>query len=746
MNLIEKLAARLPLPKKSKEVEYFLALDIAPSNITAAVWEVAGNTIDILGQDTLGYSDTEDLLVKANQALDKAIGVLEIEPTKILFGVPDSWLMDENLKEAYSKLLRRMVKEYDLEPMAYVATSHAISHYLQKKEGAPPTAILVGVEGGMVTITLVKAGKVVGSAVSKRADQLFENIETSLNQFNGTEVLPSKILLYSSTEGKEKLDRLKEELVSTPWMQKLSFLHLPKIEVLEENVAISSVVLAGAVEINPDVNFKVADLDLAKPSRIKRLVPEPEIAAGISEAGFVAGDIKRRQPAHKDYEDSDNLMSSGTGSQVSPEDFRREADEKAQLPPVVEKLASLVPAPVVSVVASNIISPTKRLLSHSWFGKARNRPAAISIGILLVLVLAYLFLLRAKVTIYVEPKVLTNDAVVIADPKAKTVDEANKIIPGTVVSTTVSGSGKGSATGQKQIGDPAKGQVVIYNQTYSSQTFSQGTVLTGPNGLKFTLDSSATVASQSAVEGGISFGKTTVSVTASAVGPDSNLPAGTTMTIAGQSSSNFSVKVDTALSGGTSKTITVVTADDQKKLQAQVLDDLKKKASDQLQGQIDGGKKILPDALVTTTSQFNFSKKVNDQAAEFSLDANVSFKGTAYTDADLKQIVSKLVQTNVPDGFELNLDQTETQADISKVDPDGKLYFTARFNAKLFPKLNQDQIKGQIRGDSVTGAVEKFKRMDGVLGADIRFNLPLPNQVARLPLLTQNIQLIITSK
>ncbi len=67
---------------------------------------------------------------------------------------------------------------------------------------------------------------------------------------------------------------------------------------------------------------------------------------------------------------------------------------------------------------------------------------------------------------------------------------------------------------------------------------------------------------------------------------------------------------------------------------------------------------------------------MGDQATDFTVNVTVTMKGTAYMDGDLKSIVSKLVKVNVPEGYELDLAKTETQADVSKLEKDGRLVFS----------------------------------------------------------------------
>lgn len=721
--------------KKDTPTSYFFALNIGESQVSAVLWSICADALDILGQSTLPYISTDDLVDKAHRVLDSALGALEVEPTKILFGVPDSYLLDDNLKEPYLKLLRRMVKVYDLEPMAYVSTTHAIAHLLQKQEGVPPTTILVGV-GHSIVVTVVKAGKIVGSQGVKRSDSLFDDIEQTLTRFSEVEVLPSKLLLYATSADKEEtLERLKDELTSCPWMQKLPFLHFPKIDVLRGSVEVQAIVVAGAVEVSPDVNFNI---HVPLQAAAYKGSPEHEDVSQ-EDSGFVSGDIRSSEALVP----KPDLM---RGEPASPELQRGEPDTESLLKDSSFTNKSLF------LKARDTFLTSARVIKRSTF--KRPSPILIAIiGAILLLISSYLMLVKAEISVFVEPRILERTTQVVSDPASQIVDESNKVIPGTIVETTVTGSTKGPSSGKKQIGEASRGKVVIYNLTSSKVSLPAQTTLTAKNSLKFTLDSPVQIASQSSSTGAdlttvIKPGKTdqAVGISAATIGPEGNLPAGSELTVVGYPNAQVIARVDEALSGGTSKDVTVVTAEDQKKLQAQLLSELRKKAQEELQVKLTDSKKIIPEALTAQDPKYSFNKKINDTASEFSLTATIHFKGTAYSDSDLKVIVAKLVETNVPEGFELNLADTQTQADVAKVEKEGKLIFLAKFRANLLPKLNTSELKNRIRGKSVPEAISQFKGMEGVLGAEVKLTPNVPAKIARLPLLQRNINIIITPK
>lgn len=705
MDVKNFVTALLPFRKKVAPLEYYFALNISSNKLQAALWTIEDNGLRLNNPQSVDYSK-EELISATDKLLDLCLGESFLAPEKILFGVPDSWLLDDDLKEEYLKLLKNMVKELDIKPMAYVSTSHALTHFLENKEGAPTTAILISIDEKDISVIVSRAGRVDGSKVIQRSDNLGEDIEKALLAFTEVEVLPSRMLLFSPQNN--DLIKQKANLLSYPWMDKLSFLHFPKIDLLEKNILIKAVALAGAAELNPNIKLSPDEIEdnLDRvPGKIEdEEEKEDKEIKEMDNFGFVTGDITKMEPIK----------------------------EKKELikPPLQEEIKT---------------EGKKEIILRKLKNFGKYKIFALPVVVLLILIFAYLFLARAEVTVFVEPRTLERDSQVTADPKAKVVDEANKIIPGEIVEISVSGSDKTQATGKKQIGDTAKGTATLYNKTYDSKTFSKGAIFVSKSGLRFTLDQTVTVASQSASEDGIAFGKINASLVATEAGADHNIPSGTEFTTVSFPSTQFSAKAEGNFSGGTSKEVTVVSDSDQKKLLAQVASSLRKQAAEKLQGKL-VGQKILEEGLAEEITSKSYSKNINDQAADFSLNLTVKYKGTSYKAEDLKLIVSKLLESSIPADFELNLAQTETLADVSKLEKDGRLIFLARFKAKLMPKLDQEKIKQQIKGQNLQTAADILKTYDNVLGSNINIMPSLPAGLARLPFLTSNIKLEVKLK
>lgn len=707
MSFIDRLSALMPFGKNKELPEYYFALNISFEKLIASLWTIDGKQLKILAVADREYSKNDHIVDAADQLLDKVLGEREIEPQKILFGVPNTWVSDDNLKDEYLKLLRGLVKEMGLTPMAYVATTHAINHFMEKKDGIPQTAILAGFEKSHLSVTVVRAGKIDGVKVLQRGDNSGSDIEKALLTFTDIETLPSRILLFGLDPA--ALEKLRSQLLSFSWMSKLSFLHFPKIGLLADNLEIKSVCLAGATELNSEAVF--VDRQIQKTQKITELLKEENLGNLEGDNfGFVVGDVSKQL---KEEEHKESLGE-------SEEEVEPSLDSREIMPS-----SSSLGAPALT----------------KFIPKGNFTLLTIFLGIfgaIIILFGAYLFLVKAHVEVFVEPRILEKDAQVIADPKQRSVDENAKIIPGQVVETEVSGSSKDSATGKKQIGESAKGTVIIYNKTDESKTLSKGTSLSTSGGLKFNLDTSVSIASQSASDAGITFGKVNTTVTASSIGADGNIPSGQDLTVAGFTSDKIVTKSEGNFSGGTSKDVTVVSSSDQQRLLASLASTLRKQAQQKLQDKLPD-KKILEEALSEMIVNKNFNKNINDQASEFSLNLTIRYKGTAFEDKDLRGIVSKLVTTDVPAGFQFDLSDTETQADVSKLEKDGRLIFVARFKAKLLPKIDTEKIKDQIKGKSTDEAAQTLKGLENVLGSEIRLTPALPKILQRLPILNKNI-------
>lgn len=749
-DLLSKLKSLVP---RKKITENFFSLNIDLDTVTAAVWTINQNRLVILNTARATYQNGDDFksdksilsfIDAANYSLDAALANITPEPTKLLFGVPDVWLEDDDIKAEYLKILRRTVKELGVEPMAYVSITHAISHLLQKQQGVPLSAVLVEASDPVI-VSVIKAGQNLGSKVQTYGGDIGKDVEDALSGFTGIEVLPARILVY----GGQDPTRAREELSSYRWGGQLPFLHLPRAEALEDLVDIRAVAFAGGSELVPELHPEISLLPRGADTKLSRPLPDeteemPEGSA--NEAGFVEGDIKKRPPRVAEPESQGYPGSEEEADIIEQEEWvdgRRPGSEAGQEGvSLASRVQALITAPLMAMAdGTPQVNRLPRLLARKM--------VIIPVTVLVGLTAAYIFIPSAKVAVFVDMQPLTNSAQIIADPSITAVDQENNKIPGKLIETDVSGSGSIATTGKKKVGDPARGKVVIYNATTNPVNLNRGTVLTAGSGLKFTLDEDVKVASKSANASDPPSRSDVVGATASDIGPEGNIAAGTDLTVAGFSQAQVEAKVDTAFSGGVSKDVAVVTADDQNRLLAQVTSELKQKAQPQLQSQPSGDLKILPEALLETITRKSFTKNIGDQADSLTVSVTAHYKTTAFSDADLKSLAGKLIQTQVPDPSKYSIDNSQAQVDaeVTKVDKNGLVYFNARFKSKLMPKLDIGRLKDEISGKTPSQARQILKAAEpSIIDVLIKVSPPLPGPLDRLPLRKENISIDVTAK
>ncbi len=361
---------------------------------------------------------------------------------------------------------------------------------------------------------------------------------------------------------------------------------------------------------------------------------------------------------------------------------------------------------------------------------------AIAAGALLVAGLLWWFVPRATVTVLTIPQTIDASEPITIDAAATSVDATNKIIPGTKQEKSVSGQKTIPVTGKKDIGDPAKGGVTIYNKTTDAKTFTKGTVLTSGS-LSFTLDADVSVASASESVGSLTFGKANGTITASQIGPDSNLAANTEFQFKNTDASAAVARNDAALTGGTSKTVTVVSRADYDAFVKAISSDLTDQAKKDLGNGVRGSEKLIDETVTATVTQKTFSQELDQQASELSGNATITVSGTSYNEDDIKTILKAFIMSKIPSGYTLAEGRTQVSLVNVKVAKNGKITATATIKADAIPNLDLAAIRKNIAGKKLADAEKYLRTIAGVAGMEVRFSVSFGR--SRLPANGKNI-------
>lgn len=764
----------VPFIKPQEKAEYFLALILSQEKVTSVIFEKVGDSIKFISKDeenfnnTIEDADTEHFLATLDKVITTAEASLpsNVETHKTIFGLKENWIMDNKIKKEYLEKLKKASEELSLDAIGFLVFSESIVNLLQKDEGAPVTAVLAQIGKKFITVSLVKAGKILETKTSEIHESPSFTVDTLLKHFQTPEVMPARIILLDAEE-----EGITQEFINHQWSKSLPFLHIPQILDLPKDTGVKAMLLGAAAKMGTQLlyNETSPQTDEDRPTRIEpeQSEPQPEntgepVAESTSEEkhgldyvehdksleffGFVEEEDIAKTPAPIAAPDI-NVPDEAIKEQISeiPEEVGVNEEEATPVPVnaalVTEKLKSFfqnLPS------MAKKIKINKNLLSFINIENLKKRKILIiPAAIIVVLLLGFLFFAlstKATVTILVNPKTQSKTTSVTFSSLSPT-DIKGGIIASEFITVSEDGSATAPATGKKDVGTTAKGTVTIFNIGTDSVTIPSGTKITSPNNLNFTLDKEVTVASGSADPINPVAATATVSVTASDIGQEYNLPSGTKFTVSG-SDSSVAAKNDNAFSGGSKKSVTVVSQDDEDKLSIALSKQLEPKARDDIKSKVAGGKTALNDFVDESVDSPSFDKKVDDQASQVTLKGTVTFKAATYNNSDILSLANSLFTSG---DVALSPDNLTVSAANIAVEKNNDVSADLQIKANLLPKMDTGAIAKQIAGFTQDKAKNTILNLPQVTQVNIAIHPNIPFITGSLPGNSKNISINVVS-
>lgn len=314
-------------------------------------------------------------------------------------------------------------------------------------------------------------------------------------------------------------------------------------------------------------------------------------------------------------------------------------------------------------------------------------------------------------------------------------DAETNLDAGTIKSTTKSIEKDASlafdATGTKDVGEKAKGQVVFENcESMGTVAVPAGTAVTA-NGLSYVTQDATSVPGGSGGFGGCaSPGQSDpVTVVANDIGDSYNTPSGTVFSVSGHSndSSNvyFRATASSNVDGGSKKQVKVVTASDIQKatdeLAQQNNDDVKK----QLASQFGSSVMVLDSSFKVDRGDVKSSPAASQEATDgkakltgsitFSLVGVDKTEVGRYLDAYFaKQIEGQSDRRVYDNGFD-----KASFADVTVKKDTSTATLVA--TAQIGPKIDDQKIKDIAKGKRYGEIQSSLEAIDGVDNVDIKF-------------------------
>lgn len=751
---------KLPIPflkSKQAESDYYLALIITDEKVGAVILQAGENTLKQINANEVFFDTSiedltiEDLISTADKAISRAEEILppDIQTHQTVFGVKESWVEPDTkkIKKDYLDKLKKVCDSLDLKPVGFMVTAEAITHLVQDEEGAPLSALFAEVHKKEISLSLLRGGKVLESFSSPHLESTPATVDKLLGHFS-VPVLPARIVIFQSKPD----ERTSQAFMNHHWSKSLPFLHVPQVTLLPAGFDVRAVVNGAATQMG----FSVIE---PKHEELAKVTPNKK-----DEAALLADDeaLENAEPIEsadsKDEEaallaeeasdfgfvvnqDIDKAPPPLSGKTAEP-DFPESIDEEADARPSRAESKPKHPLAAVSAIKmpKNIAMPPVA----EWFHKFKNNksslkniiPAAAVIVFLIGFSLFYYYGMKATVILTIAPNMVDQKKTVTFSTSESS-DFENDVIEAKPLSASINGEVSTNATGKKDVGEKAKGTVTIYNTSNSSVTMSSGTQLTASNGQVFLLDGEAKIASASGdIFSGTKPGTTDVSVTAKDLGTDGNVPSGTKFSVADRST--VAGKNDNAFSGGTKKSVTVVSAEDQAKLRTELIKSIQSDAQKKLKEEASDDEEVLPVTSEPTLQAQRFNKNVGDETKQVTLNANVVFTGFSYRKEDLSEYAKIALQEQDSEG---SLAEKSLTASVGSATAKTKSSATATvlLEAGVIPDFDEKDIITNIQKQSLGDAKDSLRSLPQVEQADITFSPAIPFLPILYPSLPNNI-------
>lgn len=734
------------LRKKADQRNIYLSLLLDVESVAVAVWNDDGKG----GAGILASSwqvVEVDTWIDRIRAADVAIVELSTKVTmgvapKVVFGLPNALLTPSgDIKGDIRAEVKKLTKDLHLIPLGFVAYDTALAFALKQEEGVPASVILLGVSGTQGSLTVYKVGKIVERNTIEVNSGSAEKLEEALRNLKHVEVFPSRILLYGSDNA--ILESVKRDLMKHPWTTKMNFLHFPKIEIIPKAYLMTAVCIAGASQLPNPLIPRAQDKEPSKEAEEEERMEEGEERA---EADVEPVEEKEDEKHDDTSAEEENIVL------VEPEKlgFRAGIDileakavaKKAMQTPVAEEVSEAdTREPQKPVLDFRTI--TRLLPRISIPGGARIVPLVAGVAILFTVGgFSYWVFPKATVTIYELPMDLSEEMTVIVDPGVQTEQAQENMIPGTEQVKSISGEKTIAVSGKKRVGDPARGSVVIFNKSLASRTHKKGSVLANGT-LRFTLDEDVSVASASEnlVNGTVTFGKANGAITASTIGTQGNLSAGSEFSFQDISTTLTVARNDQELTGGTSREVTVVTREDQDILVGELTKELVDKAKGQLAAGVTGSEKLIDETIATKVIEKSFVQELDQETTDLQGNISIEVTGVSYNEEDILTLLHEALSTRVPVGYALVEGQGSLAVDRVVTQRDGKIRFTAAYETSAVTKLDSEAVTSNLAGKTITQAEEYLRTINGI-GA-VAFDIRWSPGGKRLPINKNNISLSV---
>ena len=737
--------------KKPKRNIYF-GLILRESSGFGYVFERMNEDIQLLKDKPFTYSNGFDkILDDVDETLYSLEKSLKQKLTKTLFIVPSLGLKAESkdVVQPYRGAISEIVKTLELEAIGYIELVDVLKTHL----GQVDASVYIELGKTKTSLVFIRRGErwkqlTVNTHPANILSHLSEFVTRGSNIYLYTlheavdvEDISQHLSDYVINQGKDEdvelglLGILKEQLLTD----------IPQIELTAESVTKSTqkVDIKEEVEmINTKEEDSVVVVDTENVKVIDEQIPvvdnaevaEIEVPTHISielEPGIVEGftqhnsHIKTTQEyvhapdVSKRSEESDGVMQVEY-AQTTPEYI--ESSEKL----IIDKQTETIEDEQNESTIDSSSSQTQSPLATA----TRSLFIAVSIILVLGIVGASIFEIffhKVAINIMMPTETLAMKEILTAIPVSKVTDEKD-------IDVSI------NATGKKEIGERAKGQVILASFDDKEASFSAGTKLVF-NGNVYRLDAEAILPASTVdtSSGTKAASKKSVATSATFIGPEGNIDKGKQFVVGDYPISLYYALSENPFVGGTAQTVSIVSAKDMQALDSLVTDKAKQ-ASESARLGSNNDTVTLDDISNVDISSINYSANVGEIAS--SVQAYGTVKADLYT-IKRDSIISALrsyITTTKGKGYQFITDGLSyTISDVKLSDNSELVDFVIQTDLSIYSASDIGKLKSEVRLSSIDQATNKLKNIYRAEEVQYVFDPALPGFSLFVPYKTENI-------
>jgi len=641
----------------------------------------------VVGDDNSIVSAVDQSLSIAGQSINLPV---DSEPGDVSFIIPPDWVgSDDKIFTEHKKILSNLIKGLNLKPMGYIAYDEAIIEYPTYKDNS---YILLHLHDEGFFCSLVYFGKIKNKIVKKYSEVFHpEFLEVTLIESKIDSAIPPQIIVFGNVD-----DSTEDILKNYSWLGKKNietFLHSPSIQVLGEKELINIL----ARFITQQLHSK---LSVAEP--VEEVIQEEVKEVNPEKLGFSNNNIE-----------------------------------------------NITPLPIIEEIHPKITPPKFKLKLKFPKIHFKFKPFLYIFALSPILILIPIIFAHTDIDLFINPYVFSQKTDVILDWSVEEINMKKNIIPVIKKTIPVTISSSTKTTGQKTVGEKAKGEITIYNKSDKTQNISKGATLIDKSGKKFEVTNSVSVSAgiPNLDQGIINLGQTKIIITAQDIGPEYNIPTGDTLSFKDVSESILVAKVNESFVGGSRRNISAVSTEDKKTIEQKIQESIALAVDEKIKTDLSEDGNIIKESIQSKTSRIEYNREIGEEADELTADVSASVSFLVLSEATKNEMILSLLSSDDnyskalidPKQFNLNIK-------INKNGPE-QSFGTAEISGNALPKIDYISLQKNLTGKSKSEAEKIIKvKIPRTYKIIINHRLPLLTFFNLLPFRYENISIIVKSE